>query len=477
MPKRVLLVVPPTGLYLREERCQSVIETHAISFARPPMLLAEAAAVLRQDGAECFIRDYPAGGGTWDRFRADMETIMPDLLIVNVTGPTLKDDLAACSVAKSMAPATVTVAKGGYLFLYDRKTLERFPDLDVIYRGEIDFRISSLLDASFATTDGFTFRENGSLHRTPDPEYLEDLDRLPFPARDLLNNSLYISPDTRQRLTVIQTARGCPSRCVYCLVPRVSGKRVRKRSPENILRELEECVSSHGITEFYFNADTFTIDRDWVIELCQAVTESGLSIRWGCNGRVDTLDEQRLEWMKRAGCHIISLGIESGDQKMLDLMQKGTTLEECRRAVELCRQFDVDSYMFFILGLPWETAESVQRTIDFALELDGDFAEFILARCFPGTKLYDICKDLCILIEDDQIMEPGFRRLHMSEDEVARLQRECFKRFHFRPKYIISRLCKSRDPRIALNYAVAGLSKLKSFVRAGGTEQNASAQN
>jgi radical SAM superfamily enzyme YgiQ (UPF0313 family) len=103
--------------------------------------------------------------------------------------------------------------------------------------------------------------------------------------------------------------------------------------------------------------------------------------------------------MKRSGCHIISLGVESGDQQMLDRMQKGITLDESRNAVALCKRYSVDAYMFFIIGLPWETAETVRKTIDFALELDGDFAEFILARCFPGTKLYDICKDLDILIQ------------------------------------------------------------------------------
>ena len=252
MSKRVLLVVPPTGLYLREERCQSVIESHAISFARPPLVLAEAAAILRRAGADCVIRDYPASGGGWGQFTKDLEAVAPDVLVVNVTGPTLLDDLRACSIAKSLKSHVLTVAKGGYLFLHDRQVLGRFRDLDIVYRGEVDFRISALLDDSFSQTDGFTFRKGGSLLRTADAEYLEDLNMLPFPARDLLHNDLYKSPETRKRLTVIQTARGCPGQCIYCLVPRVSGKRVRSRSPENILQELEECVSKHAITEFYF---------------------------------------------------------------------------------------------------------------------------------------------------------------------------------------------------------------------------------
>ncbi|HUT04940.1 MAG TPA: radical SAM protein [bacterium] len=477
MSKRVLLVVPPTGLYLREDRCQSVVESHAISFARPPLVLLEAAAILRESGAECFVEDYPASGGDWERFEAAVRSIAPDVLVLNVTGPTVIEDLRACQIAKSVNPDILTVAKGGYLFLYDEDVLGRFGDLDVIYRGEVDFRISALLDGSFVTTDGYSFRKDGLFGRTRDAEYLEELDRLPFPARDLIDNNLYISPDTRRRLTVIQTARGCPSNCIYCLVPRVSGKRLRSRSPENIIQEIEECISRHDIHEFYFNADTFTINREWVIELCRGIVDRGLKIRWGCNGRVDTLDELRLEWMKRSGCHIISLGIESGDQAMLDRMQKGITLAQSSRAVGLCRQFGIDAYMFFILGLPWETPESVQRTLDFALELDGDFAEFILARCFPGTKLYDICRELGLLVEKDAIQEPHFRHLYLTEGEVERFRDECFRRFHFRLRYIISRLVRSRNPVITMNYAIAGINKLRSYMRAWRSRQRATRQS
>ncbi|MBN1593967.1 MAG: radical SAM protein [Candidatus Coatesbacteria bacterium] len=465
MSERVLLIVPPTGLYLREDRCQSVIDTHAISFARPPLVLLEAAAILRQAGAECCVRDYPAARGDWDRLKADLTEIQPDILIVNVTGPTLFEDLKACELSKSLRPEIVTVAKGGYLFIHDELVLERFPALDIVYRGEVEFRISALLDGSYFETDGYTFRSNGTVERKRDADYLDDLDSLPYPARDLIDNGLYRSPDTKKPLTVIQTARGCPSNCIYCLVPRVSGKRLRSRSPDSIIGEIEDCVLKHGIREFYFNADTFTLNRDWVVDVCRGIIERGLDIRWGCNGRVDTLDEVRLEWMKRAGCHIISLGIESGDQSMLDIMQKGTTLDECRRAVALCKRFGVAAYMFFIVGLPWETAETVKKSIDFAIELDGDFAEFILARCFPGTILYENCKELGILAENDRIIEPSFRGLYLSREDAESLQRECFKRFHLRAKYIVSRLLASKNPRMAFNYALAGIGKLRAFIR------------
>ncbi|RLC43289.1 MAG: hypothetical protein DRH70_09940, partial [Candidatus Coatesbacteria bacterium] len=273
MSKRVLLVIPPTGLYLREDRCQSVIDSHAISFARPPLVVLEASAILRESGAECFVRDYPASGRDWEQFEADLRSLAPDILVVNVTGPTITEDLRACQIAKSVNPDILTVAKGGYLFLYDEEVLRRFSDLDVVYRGEVDFRISALLDGSYETTDGYSFRKGGSLGRTQDAEYLDELDRLPFPARDLIDNDLYISPDTRRRLTVIQTARGCPSGCIYCLVPRVSGKRVRSRPPGNIIEGLEECVSRHDTHEVYVNADTFPINREWVIELCRGNVE------------------------------------------------------------------------------------------------------------------------------------------------------------------------------------------------------------
>jgi len=432
------------------------------------MVLAQAAAVLRDAGADCVIRDYPASGKAWDAFEREFAELDPDILFINVTGPTLREDLRACAIAKSIKPEVLTVAKGAYLFMYDKEVLGAFSDLDVAYRGEVDFRVKTLLDGSFQATGGFTFRSGNQIVRNGDADYLADLDLLPFPARELLDNSLYLSPETRKPLTVIQTARGCPYQCIFCLVPRVSGTRLRRRSVESVLGEVQQCVQRFGIREFYFNADTFTLDRDWVIELCKSIVERRLPIRWGCNSRVDTLDEARLEWMKRAGCHIITLGVESGDQSMLNRMRKGITLEQSRRAVSLCRDFGIDSYMFFIIGLPWETRETVRRSIEFALELDGDFAEFILARCFPGTELHRLCDQLGILLQDDPLSEPRFRCLELSQEEVVELQRECFRRFHLRPRYILSRLLKARDPRIAMNYAIAGLSKLRGYLTRSG---------
>ncbi len=141
---------------------------------------------------------------------------------------------------------------------------------------------------------------------------MQDLDLGPYPARHLARNELYFRPDTGAPQTTVVTSRGCPSKCIFCLAPKISGSRVRRRSPENILGELRECVERHGIRDFLFRSDLFHHGSKWVLDLCQLIVDARLDIRWSCNSRVDTLDEARLEAMKRAGCWLIAFGVESG---------------------------------------------------------------------------------------------------------------------------------------------------------------------
>ena len=146
---------------------------------------------------------------------------------------------------------------------------------------------------------GVTFMQHGQVIRTPESREFLELDALPLPARHLIDNELYRSPETRNKLTTVVTSLGCPHKCIFCSVPALTGTSVRFRSPESVVDELQECVEQYGIHEFLFHADTFTLKKKWVIDLCQLILERGLNIRWGCNSRVDTIDAERLQWMKK----------------------------------------------------------------------------------------------------------------------------------------------------------------------------------
>ncbi len=461
---RVLLINPPSGLYIREDRCQVPVEGLSATAVRPPLDLAYLAAVAREKGAIATIRDYPAAGADWDAYARDLADIKPSVLVVSVTTPTLAGDMDAVARAKA-AGVALTIAKGAHFLTEAAKVLADNPALDIAIVGEYEESFADIITGMpLPEIAGIAWRENGAVRVNPMRGFIADLNALPFPARDLLDNDLYRRPDTGERQTTIQTNRGCPSNCIYCLAAPVSGRQLRLRSPENIVAELRECVEQHGIRNFFFRADTFTINKPWVMAVCSAIAGSGLDIAWVCNSRVDTLDEARLNMMKKAGCWLVSLGIEAGTEAGLQQIRKGTTLAQARAAVQLCRRIGIKTFCFYMVGLPWDDEASIAATAAFARELDSDFAEFHIAVPFPGTDLLDI-------VQREQLWQPGadgkydhahpaIRTRHLSAARVEQLRRRALLRFYLRPRYIV-RTLRHAGPAQFSNYVKFGCATLK----------------
>ena len=439
--KRALLINPPTGLYIREDRCQAPLKGMAATMARPPLDLMYMAATMEQAGVECRIKDYPVIGGSWTDFKAELESFRPDALFISVTSFTIHDDLIACEKAKEVLGGDITtIAKGAHVSVKAAEVLKEAPYLDVAIQGEYELIAKEMASTNdLSTVSGITFRDpkTGEIRATPGRPYLTELDILPYPSRHLVNNALYERPDTGLPQATVQTSRGCPAACIYCLAPTVYGSKIRVRSPQNVVGELEECVTKYGIRDFFFRADTFTWNKKWVMDLCKEITDRKLDIRWVCNSRVDTIDAERLVAMKAAGCHGIAFGIESGVQDMLNKMKKGTTLEKNRAAVKLCREHGMKTLLYMIMGLPWETEADVQASVDFAVSLGGDFVEFHTAIPFPGTELYDIAQrdklyDNENLNGYDYTRSP-LKTYHLSSKQLMELRRKAFMKVYFNP--------------------------------------------
>jgi hypothetical protein len=253
------------------------------------------------------IKDYAAAKSSWETLRAEIRNFSPDMILVSVTTPTIRHDLAACRIAKEVNPNILTVAKGAHFTSKDDEVLLTYPELDLVIRGESEHAIVEIAERQeLDKILGLAYRKNGQVQRNADRPYIEveDLDSLPFPARHLMDNNLYIAPDTGEPITMINTGRGCPHQCIYCAVTIASGYKLKVRSPKSIVDEIEECVKKHRIRNFFFRADTFTWDEKWVVDLCQMILQRNLKIRWGSNSRVDTISDKRLEWMKKAGCWV-----------------------------------------------------------------------------------------------------------------------------------------------------------------------------
>lgn len=458
-----MLVYPPTGRYLREDRCQTPLKGHSTSSLRMPLDLAYIAGALEETGVVCVIKDYPNLGQGWEQFVNDLKQERPDMLVISVTTLTLEKDMKAAELAKETLPSMLTVAKGAHFFVADRDVLERHPYLDVVIRGEAEFTVQELAAKdSLRDIAGIAYRDGkGAVVRNQNRPFIEDIDRIPFPARHLLDNNLYVRPDTEEPQTDIKTSRGCPYSCIFCLAGLVSGKKLRMRSPENVLTEIRECCEHYGIRNFHFRSDLFTLDKEWVIGLCKMIVESGLNISWVSNSRVDTIDEERLAWMKRAGCWLMSLGIESGNSQMLGHIKKKITLDDARRAVRLCRQAGIKTYLYYIIGFPWETKETALDTIRFSRELDGDFIEVYAPYPFPGTELSEIVRkmNLCVPARSDgeSYKTNVFRSTGLGVADLAKLRKKALRSFYLRPSYIIRTISAVKSPKVMWNYMRKGL--------------------
>lgn len=465
-PRRFLCVVPPTGKYVREDRCQTPIAKLKTISLRPPIDLLYCAGSIEAAGAVAKFRDYAAEECDWEEYKRDILAFEPTDVIISVTTLSLQRDLKAASIARELLTSIRAIAIGAHFNTLDLDSLTRFPELDIVIRGEYEHACHELAsDAPLHTVLGVTWRhESGELIRNSDRPFEDSLDALPLPARHLARNELYTRPDTGAPQTTLVTNRGCPFHCTYCLANQVAGTKNRYRSVSSVMREISVCVNQFGITNFLFRSELFTQNKAWVIELCRAILESGLNIQWACNSRVDTISEEALTWMKRSGCWIMAFGVESGDQATLDRVQKRSKVEEAFKAVEMCRRVGIRSSIYLLIGLPWDDETSISKQIDFAKALDPDFVEVFYPYPFPGTPLRQEAVRLG-LIADSEIpsgayADPAMPTLHLSKEALIRHRSRILRAFYLRPRTILRTVRNIRSWRELASYTRAGIAQL-----------------
>jgi radical SAM superfamily enzyme YgiQ (UPF0313 family) len=460
----------------REDRCQVPSKDVAIAPPLPPTDLMYMAAVAEKAGLESRIIDYTIDDLSLEQFIADLKSYRPDFLILSITTPTIKQDLQACTAAKNTLPSVRTIAKGAHFLRFNTQILESVPDLDLIIRGEPEETIQELFnDKPLPEITGLTWRSPAGIINNPDRRYQDDLDSLPFPARHLINNTRYVRPDNGKPQAIIKVARGCPFNCFFCLATPVSGAKVRQRSPGNIIEEIRQCVEQYGITNFLFWSDIFNIERDWVIRLCEAILNSGLKISWATNTRADTLDLEMALLMKQAGCTLVSIGVESGNEEILGKIGKKTDLQKIRNTFKVIRKAGLQSFAYYVIGLPWDTKETIEDTIKLAIELDSDYANFFTATAFPGTRYFEYgVQNHLFEPEEQQLTDlfsnayrvPTLRGHHLSKEEIVSLQNQAVRRFFFRPAYILKTIVKIQSFRELIRYAKSGLSLTRHLTKA-----------
>lgn len=303
-----------------------------------------------------------------------------------------------CSKIRKAFPDILIVLGGPHCTALPERTLYEIKEADIICIGEGELTFAEILKASgkseWHSINGICFRYEGEIVRTSPRQFIKNLDEIPPPARHLLPMSKYhltVSRVARQKsyCPTIIVARGCPFKCTYC--SRTFGKSLRIHSIPRIISEIKMLIDTYDVRQINIEADTLTANKRFLHELCNDLIDNGLDkiVKWTCESRVDTVDENDLFLMKKAGCWQISYGVETGNQRLLDIINKSVTLEQIRKTFALTKKAGITIRGFFMLGLPGETRQESLNTINFAKEIDPLWAQFTITVPYPGTKMFD----------------------------------------------------------------------------------------
>lgn len=449
---KVLLINPPAYLgvsQVREGRCMQ--RAGAWTSVWPPLSLALTAAVLRRAGHQVRLNDCIVENISREGLAEIARDFKPDWCLFNSATPSIAGDMETVDVLKKALPACRMAVLGIHPTALPEETFALSQQLEVIIMGEPEQTALELISAdALDNVAGISYRKNGIIKHNPPRPAIEDLDSLPFPAWDLIQRDLYKLPLSDKPFLLLATNRGCPFKCKFCADHVYYGRKLRKFSPQRIVDEIEHDIKEIGVKEFLFWAESFTLDRQHAIAVAEEIISRKLEIGWVCNSRVDQVDREMLEAFKRAGCWMIGFGVESGSQRMLDLMRKGTTLEQSREAVKTAQEAGLQVTAHVMIGYPGETAGEIKQTIALVKELKFDFAQFYAAVPFPGSELFREVKAKGMTTTDDwRYYEQNFcviRTDQLEPRQVERWRNKAFREFYLRPGQIIKTMAHLRTP-------------------------------
>jgi hopanoid biosynthesis associated radical SAM protein HpnJ len=369
-----------------------------------------------------------------------------DLIIINTSTPTIANDARIAELLKDYYPNVKIGFVGSHTMVLPEETLASSKAIDFVTTGEFDYAVAEIARGiPFDSVDGIAFRSNGGIRRTNDRPPITDLDALPFVtriyARDL-NIYNYYNGYLKHPYVSLYTGRGCRARCTFCLWPQtISGHVYRERSTENVYEEM--VLAKHlfpKAKEFFFDDDTFTANTSRVEEIARKL--KSLGITWSCNARAN-VPKETLKVMKEGGVRLLTVGFESSNQKILDNIKKGINIDRAREFVKATKELGILIHGTFILGLPGETAETIEQTIRFAQEIDPYSIQVSLLAPYPGTELYaQGIKEGWIVREREQLVRNGIQNAvisykGLSREEIFEAVERFYRRFYLRPRPIL----------------------------------------
>ena len=433
---KVTLVNPP----------QTASKYKFMGVIAPPLGIGYIAAVLRDNGIDVNILDASAEDMDFKEFSEEIKNRSPDIISISALTPTINKALETAKTAKEVLPNSIIVM-GGYHPTFDFEETLKNDFVDIVIRGEGEYVLRDLVETIENNGDlrevrGIVFKEDDNIVLNPNADLIYDLDALPFPAFDLMPMDKYKLLDMDTHMATMITTRGCPMKCSFCSSAAMHGRKMRQRSVDNILAEIDFLREKYDINTIAFMDDTFTLKKSRLMEFCDKLKQKDYEIMWGCTARVDTLDEEVLKNMKESGCITVFMGVESVDQNQLDSMDKGITVPKIENAFKMSRKLGIRTIASVALGMPGDTKKIMNKTIKFVHKLKPNYAIYSLSTPYPGTRFYKESFEKNLIKVKDwskyTLISPILETADCSLKDLRKMQTKAFIKFYLRPHYLLS---------------------------------------
>ncbi|MFA6428772.1 MAG: radical SAM protein [Candidatus Buchananbacteria bacterium] len=472
---KILLINPPIDNIIESDMPKQL--ESGLDFLPPLGLMYIASYVNQKTTHQIKILDCPVEKITYTDLNQKINQEKPTIVGLTAMTFTLIDVIKVAQLVKKINPQIKVVLGGPHVNIYPAETLAN-PEIDFLVLGEGEQAFVDLLENindlnKLKQIRGLVFKEDSQIINTGQRELITDLDQLPFPARNLTPYQKYFSIIAKKNpTTTMFTSRGCPYQCLFCDRPHL-GKIFRARSAKNVVAELLE-IEKMGIKEIFIYDDTFTIDRQRVIDVCNLIIQQGLKINWDIRARVNTVDEELLKLMKQAGCERIHYGVEAGTEKVLKTLRKGITLDQIKQAFALTKKVGIETAAYFMLGSPGETLTDIKQSIKLAKNLFPDYVHFSVTTPFPATELYFkglregvIKKDYWqeFSIKPQPNFQPPAWEENFTRQELFAILLKAYQSYYLSPRYILKRIKEIKSWDNLKNNFKAGLKLMTLIIK------------
>ncbi len=414
----------------------------------PPLGLAYIASVLERAGHKVKIIDSPTLKMSTEEFLHEIRSWKPDLIGLSLITPTAPSGYRVIKKIKEEFHELPIIVGGPHPTFMFKEALNEGADIVVRFEGEYTtlelvntIEKHGLNHNALRKIKGIAFKDsNGEYIVTENRPLIANLDELPWPARHLLPMDKYTVFNKPIRIAHVMASRGCPYGCVYCSTSYFWGRAVRFRSAENVVNEIEHLVEKYGVKSVVFADDELTINRVFIENFIREIRERGLDITFACGSRVDHVDRELIRKLYGNGCVMLYFGVESASQETINKIGKRITLDQAVKAFKWVKEVKGAASGSFILGFPWETIEDMKKTVEFAIKLDPDYAQFTALTPYPGTPLYRFAKRFGLIVDENwehyTTIKPVMRGFHFTLNDLGKMLKYAYRRFYLRFKFI-----------------------------------------